>query len=103
MLTYSARDGFDKAAVTTVVIDIIDVNDNPPTFLQRELIRNVPFGVKELKPPLFVEVCKFIYRSILLWRTPYYLSENNTDSCFFNRLLIRTVIEMETTTLLIKY
>ncbi|MCL4117088.1 UNVERIFIED_CONTAM: hypothetical protein GTU68_057246, partial [Idotea baltica] len=54
-LTFSSTDGGGRITSVNVFIDVIDVNDNPPSFDKVEYRRTVDEGVSYFDPPLFVK------------------------------------------------
>ena len=54
-LTYTGTDGGGQITTTSVIIDIIDVNDNYPRFEAKSYKRAVPEGAITFEPPLIVK------------------------------------------------
>ncbi|KAF7997629.1 hypothetical protein HCN44_006200 [Aphidius gifuensis] len=53
-LTMEARDGGGKVSTVSVLIELADVNDNPPVFEQQEYSRTVREGATSFDPQMFV-------------------------------------------------
>ncbi|UYV84267.1 hypothetical protein LAZ67_X001708 [Cordylochernes scorpioides] len=57
-LTYMARDGGGKSASVNLFIEILDVNDNTPAFLQDEYFLELSYATTKISPPLFVKASR---------------------------------------------
>ena len=59
-LTYTATDGGGQQTTTNLIINIEDVNDNPPRFDRGEYKRVVREGDVSFDPALIIKVCDLI-------------------------------------------
>lgn len=64
-LTLSGTDGGGRVTSVNVFIDVLDVNDNPPSFDRVEYRRTVDEGASYFDPPLVVKVL-LIYLCLFL-------------------------------------
>lgn len=57
-LTLEAKDGGNRSTHVVILVEIIDVNDNPPVFNSLEYKRTIREGGTEFQPKFFVQVMK---------------------------------------------
>lgn len=55
-LTLEAKDGGNRSTHVVILVEIIDVNDNPPVFNSLEYKRTIREGGTEFQPKFFVQV-----------------------------------------------
>lgn len=84
-LTLFAKDGGGKVSSTSVLVDVLDVNDNAPVFELAEYTRTIREGAMTFEPQLIIRVsihkntCKFIH----ILYSFYYCNHKLNAICLF--------------------